>query len=147
MSDTDMTQAEELNLELVLIFDNSPIDILGSGRIQKKDLIFRLESGALLGQPIEQPMTTNTSKHSPTEYNVRCVVIISSKRYACTHFGCSRELVCPVIDCHAAAAAAASILLTPPPPKKIDRRAAAAVKITRRAAAEILTSAQGSTLK
>jgi len=38
------------------------------------------------------------------------------------HAGCSRELVCPVIDCHAAAA---DILLTPPP-KKIDRRAAAA---------------------
>ena len=79
-----MTQAEELNLELELIFDNSPIDILGSGRIQKKDLIFHLQSGALLGQPIEQPMTTNTSKHSPTEYNVRCGVIISSKRYACS---------------------------------------------------------------
>ena len=76
MSNTDMTQAEELNLELELIFDNSPIDILGSGRIQKKDLIFRLESGALLGQPIEQPMTTNTSKHSPTEYNVRCLSLI-----------------------------------------------------------------------
>ena len=85
-------------------------DILRSGRIQRKDLIFRLESGAflmhftlfsrffipgmygsaifspqLLGQPIEQPMTTNTSKHSPTEYNVRCRVIISSKRYARTH--------------------------------------------------------------
>jgi len=38
MSNTDMTQAEELNLELELIFDNSPIDILGSGRIQKKRL-------------------------------------------------------------------------------------------------------------
>jgi len=37
------------------------------------------------------------------------------------HVGCSRELVRPVIDCHAAA----DILLTPPP-KKIDRRAAAA---------------------
>ena len=77
MSNTDMTQAEELNLELELIFDNSPIDILGSGRIQKKDLIFRLESGAflmhftqygsaifsrqLLGQPIEQLMTTKTN--------------------------------------------------------------------------------------
>jgi len=32
------------------------------------------------------------------------------------HVGCSRELVCPVIDCHAAAAA--DILLTPPLPKK-----------------------------
>jgi len=39
-------------------------------------------------------------------------------------FGCSRELLCPVIDCHPAAAA--NILLTPPPPKKIYRRAAAA---------------------
>ena len=47
------------------------------------------------------------------------------------HVRCSRELVCPDIDCHAAAA---DILLTPRPP----------VKITRRAAAEILTSAQGS---
>jgi len=65
-------------------------------------------------------MTTNTSKHSTTEYNVRCKVIISSKRYAYTHLqiavhvGCSRELVCPIIDCHAAAA---NILLTPPPSK------------------------------
>jgi len=40
------------------------------------------------------------------------------------HVGCSRELGCPVIDCHAGDAA--DILLTPPPPKKIDRRAAAA---------------------
>jgi len=39
------------------------------------------------------------------------------------HVGRSRQLVCPVIDCHAAAV---DILLTPPPPKKIDRRAAAA---------------------
>ena len=78
MSNTDVTQAEELNLELGLIFDNSPtFDIPGSGRIQKKDLIFRLESGAflmhftqygsaifsrqLLGQPIEQLMTTKTN--------------------------------------------------------------------------------------
>jgi len=44
-----MTQAEELNLELELIFDNSPtFDNLGSGMIQKKDLIFHLESGAFL---------------------------------------------------------------------------------------------------
>ena len=66
-----MTQAEELDLQLELIFDNSPIDILGSGRIQKKNLIFRLESGALLGQPIEQPMTTNTSKQS---HRVQCTM-------------------------------------------------------------------------
>jgi len=54
------------------------------------------------------------------------------------HVGCSRELWCPVIDCHAGDADAADILLTPPPLKKIDRRAAAA--------AEISTSAQGSTI-
>ena len=59
------------------------------------------------------------------------------------HVGCSRELVCPVIDCHAGDAAAADILLTPPPKKSIDAQPPP-VKITRRAAAEILTSAQGS---
>jgi len=60
------------------------------------------------------------------------------------HVGCSRELVCPVIDCHAAAA---DILLTPPPKKSIGAPPPPPVKITRRAAAEILTSAQVSTLK
>ena len=122
-----MTQAEELNLVLELIFDNSPTFWHSRiGTNPEKNLIFLPESGALLGQPIEQSMTTNTSKHSPTEYNVRCGVIISLKRYACTHFGRSRELVCPVIGCHLGAAAAAGILLTPPSPKNIDRRAAAA---------------------
>ena len=130
----------------------STMCLLGSGRIQKKDLIFRLESGAflmhftlfsrffipgmygsaifspqLLRQPIEQPMTTNTSKHSPTEYSVRCGVIISSKRYACTHLRCT--LGVPENSC------VPLLTVRPPPPP---------VKITRRAAAEILTSAQGS---
>ena len=119
-------------------------------------MIFRLESGAflmhftlfsrffipgmygsaifspqLLGQSIEQPMTTNTSKHrpSPKEYSVRCGVIISSKRYARTHLRCMLDV--PENSC------VRLLTVTPatPPPaifylrrrrrKKIDRRAAA----------------------
>ena len=85
-----------------------------------------LFSPQLLGQPIEQPMTTNTSKHSPTEYNVRCGVIISSKRYAFTHLRCMLDV--PENSC-------VPLLTVTPPPifhwrrrrrKKIDRRAAAA---------------------
>ena len=117
----------------VLLFDN-----LGSGRIQKKYLIFHLESGAFLmhftlfscffrpANRTTNVMTTNTSKHSPTEYNARCGVIISSKRYARTHLRCMLDV--PENSC------VPLLTARPPPP----------VKITRRAAAEIVTSAQGS---
>ena len=89
-------------------------------------------------------MTTNTSKHSPTEYNVRCGVIISSKRYACTHLRCMLDVpensCVPLLTVSLsrrrrrryftdAAAAEKKSIGAPPPP----------VKITRRAAAEILT--------
>ena len=149
-------------------------DILGSGRIQRKDLISRLESGAflmhftlfsrffipgmygsaifssqLLDQPIEQPMTTNTSKHrpSPTEYSVRCgVIIISSKRYASTHLRCMLDV--PENSC------VPLLTVTPPPQifywrrRRRQKKSIGAppppVKITRRAAAEILTSVQDS---
>ena len=175
MSNTDMTEAEELNLKLELIFDNSPT--FWHSRIgtdpEKKDLIFRLESGAflmhfmlfsrffilgmygsaifssqLLDQPIEQPMTTNASKHSSTEYNVRCEVIISSKRYASNHLRCMLDV--PENSC------VPLLTVTPPPPifywsRRLRKKSIGApppppVKITRRAAAEILTSVQGSML-
>ena len=156
MSNTDMTQAEELNLELELIFDNSPTFWhSGIGTDPEKRLdspcgkwcifdafyaVFALFipgmygsaifSPQLLGQPIEQPMTTNTFKHSPTEYNVRCGVIISSKRYACTHVRCMLDV--PENSCVPLLTVTPA---TPPPPifywrrrrrKKIDRRSAAA---------------------
>jgi len=159
-----MTEAEELNLKLELIFDNSPT--FWHSRIgtdpEKKDLIFRLESGAflmhfmlfsrffilgmygcaifssqLLDQPIEQPMTTNASEHSPTEYYVRCRVIISSKRYASTHLRCMLDV--PENCC------VPLLTVTPPPPIFYWSRRRRK-KIYRRAAAEILTSVQGSML-
>ena len=170
-----MTQAEELNLELELIFDNSPTfwhSRIGTDPEKRLDipsgkwcifmhfmrfraflfpactnLQFSIFSPQLLGQPIEQPTTTNTSKHSPTDYNVRCGVIISSKRYACTHLWCMLDV--PENSC------VPLLTVTPPPifywrrrrKKSIGAPPPPPVKITRRAAAEILTSAQGSTLK